>query len=66
MKRATAAVLLSGLFALLTLGLSGCGNSSSAPPSIGVALTPNGTKGIDQAQTVSITAAVANDSKSAG
>jgi len=65
-KRVTVAVLLSGLIALLTLGLAGCGSSSSAPPSIGVALTPSGTKSIDQAQTVSITAAVANDSKSAG
>ena len=63
-KRATVAVLLSGLFALLTLGLSGCG--SSTPPAIGVGLTPSGTKSIDQAQTVSITAAVSNDSKSAG
>ena len=65
-KRATVAVLLSGLFALLTLGLSGCGSSSSTPAAIGVGLTPNGTKSIDQAQTVSITAAVTNDSKSAG
>ncbi|HKN71090.1 MAG TPA: putative Ig domain-containing protein, partial [Terriglobales bacterium] len=63
MKRATVAVWLS-VFALLTLGLSGCGTST--PPSIGVGLTPNGTKSIDQAQTVSITAAVSNDSKSAG
>src|SRR5208282_1024225 len=62
-KRATVAVWLS-VFALLTLGLSGCGTST--PPSIGVGLTPNGTKSIDQAQTVSITAAVSNDSKSAG
>src|ERR1035441_8362118 len=29
LKRATVAVLLSGLFALLTLGLSGCGNSAA-------------------------------------
>ncbi|HLM79606.1 MAG TPA: hypothetical protein VK302_03145, partial [Terriglobales bacterium] len=65
MKRATVAVLLS-VFALLTLGLSGCGTSSSTPAAIGVGLTPNGTKSIDQAQTVSITAAVSNDSKSAG
>ena len=66
MKRVTVAVLLSGLIALLTLGLAGCGNSSSAPASIGVKLTPSGTKSIDQAQTVAVTAAVANDSKSAG
>src|SRR5208282_2271262 len=64
-KRATVAVWLS-VFALLTLGLSGCGTSSSTPAAIGVGLTPNGTKSIDQAQTVSITAAVSNDSKSAG
>src|ERR1017187_4884759 len=66
LKRATVAVLLSGLFALLTLGLSGCGSSSSTPAAIGVGLTPSGAKSIDQAQTVPITAAVTNDSKSAG
>ncbi len=66
MKRATVAVLLSGLIALLTLGLSGCGSGSSAPQAIGVRLAPSGTKSIDQAQTVAITAAVANDSKNAG
>ncbi len=64
-KRATVAVWLS-VFALLTLGLSGCGSSSSTPQAIGVGLTPSGSKSIDQAQTVPITAAVSNDSKSAG
>ena len=63
MKRVTVALLLSGLITLLTLGLSGCSNSSHP---IGVALTPSGTTGIDQAQTVSITASVTNDAKNAG
>lgn len=62
MKRATVAALLSGLIALLTL-LAGCG--TSAPPPIAVGLTSSGT-GIDQAQTASITATVAHDSKNAG
>jgi hypothetical protein len=68
-KRLTFAHLLWVLITLLTaglctLGLSGC--NSAAAPSVGVALTPSGTKGIDQGQTVSITATVANDSKNAG
>jgi hypothetical protein len=63
-KRVTVAALLSGLMAFLTLGLSGCGTSS--PPPIVVTLTPSSTQSMDQAQTAPITAAVANDSKSAG
>ncbi len=63
MKRLASAVLVSGFVSLLVLGLSGCGGSTQ---SIGVALTTSGPKGIDQAQTVSITASVTNDSKSAG
>src|ERR1035438_4692847 len=43
--------------------LLGCG-ASTAP--IAVTLTPSAAKTIDQTQTVSITAAVSNDSKSAG
>ncbi len=54
-----------GLIALFILGLSGCGGSSSQP--IGVSLTSSvAGSAIDQAQTVAITATVANDSKSAG
>ncbi|MGB6249595.1 MAG: Ig domain-containing protein [Terriglobales bacterium] len=49
---------------LFTLGLTGCNNSSTAP--IGVMLTPSSTPGIDQAQTLAITASVAHDSKGAG
>ncbi len=64
-KRYLAAVLLYGCTALLTLGLPGCSNSSSTHP-IGVALTPSSTQSIDQAQTVSITVSVTNDSKNAG
>ncbi|MBZ5667485.1 MAG: Ig domain-containing protein [Acidobacteriia bacterium] len=63
MKRLIVTLLLSGLTTLLTLGLSGCGGSST--PAITVALTSS-SNGIDQAQTASITATVANDSKSAG
>ncbi|HSZ62495.1 MAG TPA: putative Ig domain-containing protein [Terriglobales bacterium] len=68
MKRVTAATFLSALISfltliILTLGLSGCGGSSTA--GIGVALTSSST-GIDQGQTASITALVTNDSKSAG
>jgi hypothetical protein len=62
-KKFPVAVLLCGFIALLTLGLSGCGGSSQA---IGVALTPGSTQGIDQGQTISITASVTNDSKSGG
>ncbi len=64
MKRFAVVVLLSGLATLLTLGLSGCGGSSSTQP-IGVGLTAS-SRGIDQAQTVSITASVTNDAKNAG
>ncbi|MGD0416478.1 MAG: putative Ig domain-containing protein [Terriglobales bacterium] len=62
-KKFPVAVLLCGFITLLTLGLSGCGSSSN---SIGVAFTNGSTHGIDQGQTVSITATVTNDSKSAG
>ncbi len=70
MKRITFSHLLWVLITLLTTGfctlaLSGC-NSSAAAPSVGVALTPSATQGIDQGQTVSITATVTNDSKNAG
>ncbi len=63
MKRATVAALLSGLIALLTLGLSGCGSSTQP---ISVTLTPSSTQSIDQAQTVAITAGVAHDAKNGG
>ena len=63
MKSGTAAVLLSGLFVLITLGLSGCGSSTQP---IVVGLTPSSAKSIDQAQTVTITATVAHDTKAAG
>ena len=55
-----------GLIILLTLGLPGCGGSSSTQP-IGVSLTSSiNSTGIDQGQTFSITATVTNDSKNAG
>jgi hypothetical protein len=67
-KRLTSARLLWRSIALLTLslfllGLSGCNTST---PAIGVTLTPSSTPGIDQAQTLAITASVAHDSKGAG
>ncbi|HSZ62831.1 MAG TPA: putative Ig domain-containing protein [Terriglobales bacterium] len=64
MKRFAGAGLLSGLIVLALLVLSGCG--SSAPPPMAVALSPSSTPGIDQAQTVPITATVSNDPKTAG
>jgi hypothetical protein len=65
-KRVAVVVFLSGWVAFLTVGLSGCGGSSSAPP-IGVSLASSvAGNAIDQAQTVSITASVTNDSKNAG
>ena len=62
MKRTAFAALLSGLISLFTLGLSGCGSSTQP---IGIGLTSSAT-GIDQAQTVSITASVTNDAKNGG
>src|ERR1017187_2111451 len=50
--------------AFITLGLSGCGTST--PPPIVVTLNPSSTQSMDQAQTVPITASIANDAKSAG
>ncbi len=64
MKRLIVALLLSGLSTLLTLGLAGCGSSTSKQ-AIVVGVTSS-SSGIDQAQTASITATVTNDSKSAG
>ena len=64
MKRALAVVVMSGFIAILIAGLTGCG--TSAPQPIGVTLTPSSTKSIDQAQTVSITAQVANDASNSG
>ncbi|MGO9455138.1 MAG: putative Ig domain-containing protein [Candidatus Binataceae bacterium] len=46
------------------MGLSGCNTSSAS--AVGVTLTPSTTPGIDQAQTLAITASVAHDSKGAG
>ena len=63
-KRCVVTLILSGLSAVFTLGLSGCGGSSSTQP-ITVSVTAS-VKGIDQAQTATVTAAVSNDSKSAG
>jgi hypothetical protein len=62
-KRLAVAPLLAGLFALLTLGLSGCGGTSTQPIAIGLTSSANG---IDQGQTDSITASVRNDPKTAG
>jgi hypothetical protein len=62
-KRLAVAILLSGLFALLTLGLSGCGGASTQPIAIGLTSSVNG---IDQGQTASITASVRSDPKNAG
>jgi hypothetical protein len=56
-------VVASLVLALVSF-LVGCGVSGSAP--IAVTLSPNGTKAIDQTQTVGITAMVAHDSKNAG
>ncbi|MGA8540423.1 MAG: putative Ig domain-containing protein [Terriglobales bacterium] len=63
MKSVAISVLFSGLMAVLTLGLSGCGGSST--PAIGVTLTSS-SAGIDQAQTATLTASATNDTKSAG
>ncbi len=63
MKRVSTVVVLSGLVTFLMLGLSGCGGTSTHP--ISVSVTSSST-GIDQGQTASITAAVANDAKNAG
>ena len=62
--RVTVAVLLSGLIALLTLAATGCGSSST--PAIAVSVTSSSPNGTDQGQTLSLTASVTNDSKSAG
>jgi len=62
-KKFLVAVFWCGFITLLMLGLPGCGGSSN---SIGVAFTNGSTQGIDQGQTISITATVTNDSKSAG
>ena len=62
MKRVMVVVLLSGLIALLTMGLSGCG-SSTQPIAVGITSSGNGT---DQAQAISITATVTHDAKGAG
>jgi hypothetical protein len=62
-KRFAALVSVSGLIALLTLGLSGCGGSSTQPVGVSVASSRSA---IDQAQTVSITASVSNDTKASG
>jgi hypothetical protein len=63
-KRVLVTVALSALISVLALGLSGCGSSSHQP--IIVTLTPTSTHGVDQAQTLSLTATVMNDTKSAG
>src|SRR5450755_199777 len=57
-------LVASGLIALLTLGLSACGGGSSTQPVV-VGLTSS-SNGIDQAQTVVITASVTGDPKNAG
>ena len=62
--RVTVAVLLSGLIALLTLAATGCGSGST--PAIAVSVTSSSPNGTDQGQTLSLTASVTNDSKSAG
>jgi hypothetical protein len=62
-KRSSVAVLLSGCISLFTLFLVGCGGSSLQPVSVSVSASHNG---IDQGQTATVTATVANDSKSAG
>jgi Putative Ig domain len=60
-------VVIAGLMVLLTVGLSGCGAGGSSNQPIDVSLSSNvAGNAIDQAQTVSITASVTNDSKSAG
>jgi len=63
-KRVASAGLLSGLVVVFLLLLSGCGSSGTRP--IAVGLTPGSTQGIDQAQTVPITATVKQDPKTAG
>jgi Putative Ig domain len=65
-KRITVAAFLWGSIGIVTLALSGCGGTSSSQP-ISVGLTSNGSaSGIDQAQTITITATIANDAKNAG
>jgi hypothetical protein len=61
------AVLVSLFTALITV-TSGCGSSSSPPnsPAISVSVAPSSPQGIDQAQTVNITATVTNDTSSQG
>lgn len=63
MKRIAVAALLSGLIALLTLGLSGCGGTATQAIVIGLTSSANG---IDQGQTESITASVIHDAQTAG
>jgi hypothetical protein len=63
--RVTVAVFLSGLIVLLTLAATGCGGGSSTP-AIAVSVTSSSPNGVDQGQTLSLTASVTNDSKSAG
>jgi hypothetical protein len=62
-KRLAFAALPSGLILLLTLFLSACGGSSSQPILVSLAATSTG---IDQAQTVAITASVTHDAQNAG
>ena len=62
-KRFSVAASFCAFIALLSLGMSACSNSTQP---IGVALTPSSAQSIDQAQTVAITATVAQDAKNAG
>src|ERR1700736_3718040 len=60
-------------FVLSSLWLSGCGGSPASmtpqptpPLNIAVTLSPSSTQTLDQGQTLSVTASVANDGKNAG
>ena len=66
MKRSTMRMFLSGTVVLLvTLVLPGCGGSAGQPIAVGLSSSVSGNS-IDQGQTVTITAAVSNDTKNAG
>jgi hypothetical protein len=66
-KCISVAALVWGSIGLFTLGLSGCGSGGASTPGIGISLAASGNAtGIDQGQTVSISATITHDAQNAG